>query len=134
MANKTHQDTIIWDGQSDTANKFIGEDYGVDWKYTHAHSSNIFIGKDHTKVCYLGDCIVRLITGGFQIITAGGEQRINMKAIELRIQLCNRYTGLLLGFNVVKCWSFFELSIGFLLFEIIITVRLGGKGKKTLAN
>ncbi len=43
-------EAIKWDGNADTANKFIGENYGVDWKHVAANDNSIMIPVANAKI------------------------------------------------------------------------------------
>lgn len=57
---------IQWDGNADTANKFIGESYGVDWDYINSDDRGILIPTlEGTMKCNLGDWIIKGVNGEF---------------------------------------------------------------------
>ena len=59
-------DAVQWDGESGTANEFIGEAYGENWEYATAANSAIFIFTLEGKMlCNLGDWIIKVIKGEF---------------------------------------------------------------------
>ncbi len=56
-------EAVQWDGESGTANEFIGEGYGVDWGYLpHEQSIEIHTLKRH-MMCHEGDWIVKTVDG-----------------------------------------------------------------------
>jgi hypothetical protein len=59
-------EAVQWDGKADTANRFIGERYGVDWDYAGQHDSAIIIptleGNHRGEV---GDWIIKGVKGEF---------------------------------------------------------------------
>lgn len=65
-------EAVLWDGNSDTANLFIGESYGTDWKYAEEKEPEGNIGGDliiptleGEMLCRLGDYIIKGVKGEF---------------------------------------------------------------------
>ena len=59
-------EAVQWDGESGTANAFIGEAYGTDWQYATAANSEIFIPSPDGKGLYqIGDWIIKEGNGLF---------------------------------------------------------------------
>jgi hypothetical protein len=59
-------EAVQWDGNSDTANKFIGESYGVDWEYAERGSSDLLIPTLEGKMrAAVGDWIIKGVKGEF---------------------------------------------------------------------
>ena len=59
-------EAVVWDGNSGTANGFIGESYGVDWEFESASSRRIRIPTlegDH--IGDIGDMIIKGVKGEF---------------------------------------------------------------------
>lgn len=59
-------EAVIWDGSADTANRFIGESFGVDWWYLSQGSNSIVIPTlkgNHTG--NIGDYIIKGVAGEF---------------------------------------------------------------------
>ena len=57
-------EAVQWDGESGTANEFIGEVYGGDWEYANAANLAIFIFTLEGKMlCQVGDWIIKGIKG-----------------------------------------------------------------------
>lgn len=56
---------VCWDGKSSTANEFIGEAYGVDWKYEEGSTRIVIptLEGDHTG--NVGDYIIKGVKGEF---------------------------------------------------------------------
>ncbi len=53
-------EAIQWDGNSHTANKFLGDSYGTDWEYASSTSLDIVIPRaEARKTCAEGDWIVK---------------------------------------------------------------------------
>lgn len=60
-------EAVKWDGDSGTANSFIGEAYGVDWEYSpDAPTFSILILTLEGKMlCNVGDWIIKGVKGEF---------------------------------------------------------------------
>ena len=59
-------EAVLWDGNSGTANTFIGESFGVDWEYESAASSNIAIPTlEGRMIGKVGDYIIKGVKGEF---------------------------------------------------------------------
>lgn len=53
------ENVIVWDGDCETANEFIGERFGVDWVYLK-DSASIYIDPNCINLeCNVGDWIVK---------------------------------------------------------------------------
>jgi hypothetical protein len=59
-------EAVRWDGDCDTANRFLGERYGIDWEYAARGDSALVIptleGRMRAEV---GDWIIRGVKGEF---------------------------------------------------------------------
>lgn len=53
---------IVWDGNTDTANRFIGERYNIDWYFKENNCLNIMIGD---LLVWAGDWILKHNDGTF---------------------------------------------------------------------
>lgn len=59
-------DAVLWDGRSETANKFIGERYWVDWEYASKEEAALSITTlEGVMRCEVGDWIIKGIKGEF---------------------------------------------------------------------
>lgn len=63
-------EAVLWDGETGTANQFLGERYGVDWEYTAYNSGpvpgTIIIPTLEGKMmCEIGDWIIKGVKGEF---------------------------------------------------------------------
>lgn len=63
-------EAVRWDGDSETANKFIGERYTVDWQYqlsgADGYEHSILIPTlEGNMLCNVGDWIIKGIKGEF---------------------------------------------------------------------
>jgi hypothetical protein len=57
---------VVWDGEANTANRFIGESYDKDWWYQDSDSKNIVIPTlEGNHVGRVGDYIIKGIKGEF---------------------------------------------------------------------
>ncbi|KKK84672.1 hypothetical protein LCGC14_2780980 [marine sediment metagenome] len=61
-------EAVQWDGESGTANEFIGEAYGGDWEYATAANSAILIhALDGKTLCQVEDWIIKEGNGIFSL-------------------------------------------------------------------
>ena len=51
-------EAVRWDGNADTANAFLGEAYGTDWKYAADGSALLIPTLEGEMRCELGDWII----------------------------------------------------------------------------
>ena len=59
-------EAVLWDGAPETANRFLGEAFGVDWDFTGQGDSSILIPTLEGKMrCNVGDWIIKGIKGEF---------------------------------------------------------------------
>lgn len=59
-------EAVQWDGDSETANQFLGEDYGVDWEYAAQGDSALVIPTLEGRMrANPGDWIIRGVKGEF---------------------------------------------------------------------
>ena len=58
-------DAVQWDGNSHTANSFIGEDYFVDWEYAEGGEALLIPTLEGVMRCDVGDWIIRGLKGEF---------------------------------------------------------------------
>jgi hypothetical protein len=56
-------EAVQWDGKSDTANSFLGEDYGKDWEYAEDGNSIIIPTPEGRMRGLVGDWIIRGVKG-----------------------------------------------------------------------
>ena len=64
-------EAVQWDGATSTANKFLGESYGIYWEYTARDEISIFIPTLEGQMrCSVGDWIIRGVAGEFYPIKA----------------------------------------------------------------
>ena len=57
-------EAVQWDGESGTANEFIGEAYGGDWEYAKNIKSAILIRTPKgMMLCQVGDWIIKEVEG-----------------------------------------------------------------------
>ncbi len=64
-------EAVQWDGESGTANEFLGEDYGTDWRYTWTGPAiTIRVLGDEVRV-EVGDWIIKRENGDLSVCTPG---------------------------------------------------------------
>ncbi|WP_319583904.1 hypothetical protein [uncultured Pseudodesulfovibrio sp.] len=58
-------EAVIWDGNADTANTFIGEKYGSDWSYEAGSQRIIIPTLEGDHIGNIGDFIIKGVKGEF---------------------------------------------------------------------
>ena len=59
-------DAVQWDGIPETANRFLGDRYGIDWRYVTAKSLVIEIPTlEGEMFCNVGDWMIKGVKGEF---------------------------------------------------------------------
>lgn len=59
-------DAVRWDGDAETANSFLGENYSVDWEFSGAGTATLVIPTLAGKMlCNVGDYIIKGVQGEF---------------------------------------------------------------------
>ena len=58
-------EAVVWDGDSTTANSFIGEDYFEDWEYIEGGQALLIETREGTMRAEIGDWIVKGVMGEF---------------------------------------------------------------------
>lgn len=59
-------EAVKWDGNSHTANQFLGEEFGIDWHY-QVGTDNLVIPKEDNKLANIGDYIIKDASGAFDV-------------------------------------------------------------------
>lgn len=58
-------EAVVWDGNSHTANKLIGEAFGVDWHYEKGTDNIVIPTLEGQMVGQIGDYIIKGVNGEF---------------------------------------------------------------------
>lgn len=58
-------EAILWNGNADEANTFIGENFGTDWKYENGSQKIIIPTLEGEMLGNIGDWIIKGVNGEF---------------------------------------------------------------------